>query len=90
MVKETRIIFDLADIVSIRFVCVQCSGEVVHYLDNAVRQLPKQCPVCNASWDGASGISLAEEMREVLRKAKEWNQQGMEFRVCTRLELKDD
>ncbi len=87
MVKETRVVFDLTDIVSVRFVCAECFGEVVHHIDDKVKRIPDRCPACNAPWDGATGVSLAKEMAEVLRKAREWQQ--LDFKVLTRLELEE-
>ena len=42
MVKQTRIIFTLGDVVQIRFVCPKCDGAMTQKLD-ASERLPDQC-----------------------------------------------
>ena len=50
MVKETRIIFELGDILQMRIVCSHCRGEVVHSKLKPNYRLPANCPNCNEEW----------------------------------------
>ena len=51
MTKETRIVFGLNDLVSVRFQCSKCQGEVVQRFDGRHWRLPLACPWCLDSWD---------------------------------------
>ena len=51
MTKETRIVFGLNDLVSVRFQCSKCQGEVVQRFDGRHWRLPTSCPLCLDSWD---------------------------------------
>ncbi len=51
MTKETRIVFGLNDLVSVRFQCSKCQGEVVQRFDGRHWRLPLACPLCLDSWD---------------------------------------
>ena len=58
MVKQTRIIFTLGDVVQIRFVCPKCDGAMTQKLD-ASERLPDQCPSCKQPWSKEPGIQVA-------------------------------
>ncbi len=51
MTKETRIVFSLEDLVSVRFQCSKCQGEVVQRFDGRHWRLPTSCPLCDDSWN---------------------------------------
>ena len=51
MTKETRIVFGLNDLVSVRFQCSKCQGEVVQQFGGRHWQLPTSCPLCLDSWN---------------------------------------
>ena len=51
MNKEARIVFGLNDLVSVRFQCSKCQGEVVQQFDGRHWRLPTSCPLCLDSWD---------------------------------------
>ena len=51
MTKETRIVFSLNDLVSVRFQCSKCQGEVVQQFDGRHWRLPLAFPLCLATWD---------------------------------------
>ena len=51
MTKETRIVFSLEDLVSVRFQCSKCQGELVQRFDGRHWRLPTSCPLCLARWD---------------------------------------
>ncbi len=44
MVKETRIVFEVKDIIGIRIRCNECLGEVVLKLPGD--RIPSHCPIC--------------------------------------------
>ncbi len=48
MVKQTRHIFDLADVKAVRLQCNQCKGEVVQ--SAPVYKYPLRCPLCSCEW----------------------------------------
>lgn len=51
MTKETRIVFGLEDLVSVRFQCAKCQGEIVQRLNGCHWYLPGFCPMCQVSLD---------------------------------------
>ena len=61
MVKETRIVFALDDIVGIRFLCPQCSGAMTQKLD-ASERLPDYCPSCKHPWSKEPGIKSSDQV----------------------------
>ena len=67
MVKETRVIFDLAELKAVRLQCGHCSVEVVY--KNLEFSMPSDCPLCGEAWDTASGLNkaLARAIRSVMR-----------------------
>ena len=71
MVKQTRIIFDLADVLALRLHCEVCGRETVQPL--AATQVPTRCPICHEEWEvpGPRGnrgpnYALVHYMRELL------------------------
>ena len=72
MVKETRHIFDLSDIESIRLQCTHCKREVIQSIGSA--EVPKVCPMCQEEWEcnlpgDARGhrYHLLRYMKEILK-----------------------
>ena len=66
MVKETRIVFGLGDLVAVRFQCADCKGEVVQSMD-ADREMPKQWVAendPNANKTQAALLNLRLALRE--------------------------
>ena len=49
MAKETLHIFDLGDLIDLRFQCNHCQGEVVQSI--FAYKLLKQCPLCAQEWE---------------------------------------
>ena len=69
MVKETRIIIGLEDIINLRFQCKKCAGVVAVKL-NARELMPPECPLCTNRWQVNGGIaaSILTELRHLLRQ----------------------
>ena len=67
MVKETRIIFDMKDIVAFRLRHESCGGEMVHRLDDSW-VMPAKCPICNDAWVVETGESPTYLQQEAERK----------------------
>ena len=69
MVKETRIIFGIKDLVTVRFQCGKCKGEVAQKL-NASESMPDRCPLCGHSWQTSEGFkTTTHRLLELLREA---------------------
>ena len=73
MVKQTRIIFGIDDITSVRVKCNNCDGELVFQLDKTL-SLPLACPQCRSSWSMVSDqrfveIRLLTQLQNSLRSA---------------------
>ena len=71
MVKQTRIIFGVGDIISVRIQCKGCQGEVICPLDEKSHP-PNICPCCGVSWRGPNtndfvDAPLIDELRKTLR-----------------------
>ena len=84
MTKETRIVFGLEDLATIRFQCNRCQGELVQHLDGLHWYLPGLCPMCHVSWDkeviDRDGI---DELVLLVRRLS----RGAEPKLNVRLEL---
>ena len=72
MVKETRIVFEIGDVVKVTLKCTgqDCGGEISDTLDKLVRLT--QCPLCGDLWEdpGPSSSSVLQALRalrELLR-----------------------
>ena len=83
MVKQTRIIFDLSEVVAVRLQCRACGDEVVQCVDRTVNA-PFVCPSCGQSWavpgKGLPSHALLAEMRYLVDRHGE-------LPVVLRLEL---
>ena len=69
MVKETRIIFEVGDLVALRYQCggEACNQEMLFRLDNG-GNLPFQCPACGKQWHTpSSGNNLSSRLLELMR-----------------------
>ena len=88
MVKETRIVFELKDIISVRVQCGSCNNEVVLKLnaDACQPNIPLVCPHCQRSWRSAGGSVLAQQFIAELHR--ELRQTNGPFKFL--LELADD
>ena len=66
MVKETRIIFSVKDILAFRVHCKKCQNEVTMRLNNGWL-LPDECPLCRQDrWlVGSSASRLLQALRGV-------------------------
>ena len=51
MVKQTRIVFEVKDLIAFRVVCEECGGEVVHSFEDSFPEAPGQCPWCHHFWE---------------------------------------
>ena len=76
MVKQTRHIFDVGDLLAVRLYCGECTRETVQSLDNA--EVPKRCPMCHAEWeDNLTGSNrgynwqLIRAMKTLLKDAND-------------------
>ena len=50
MVIETRIVFELGDILTIRIVCKKCGREAVQSFESTPRDVPNRCVWCGMEW----------------------------------------
>ena len=64
MTKEARIVFSLNDLLSVRFQCGKCQGEVVQKFGGRHLRLPLACPLCFDPWDERDG--RRQELDELL------------------------
>ena len=90
MDKETRIVFGIEDLVTVRFQCHKCKGEVAQDI-SAPESMPNQCPLCGHSWQTNEGLPtrshrLLALLREVLKEQDELTQHGY-IPVHVRLDL---
>lgn len=74
MVKQTRHIFDLSDILALRMQCHRCGQETVQTVEAA--KVLTACPLCHDEWETvpSSGIrsdnwQLVQAIRGILREA---------------------
>ena len=65
MVKETRIIFGLDDLHTVRVRCMRCKGALTQKI-NAAEILPDTCPLCHSDWRGQA----AEHQRDLLAQMR--------------------
>ena len=51
MTKEIRLIFDIGEIIGVRYQCLKptCQGEILYRLDGD-RAVNNRCPACRAVW----------------------------------------
>ena len=66
MVKQTRIVFEVKDLVAFRVVCDQCGGEVVHVFGDRFPDVPSRCPWCNHTWQVGQVNRLIGTVRTML------------------------
>ena len=66
MVKQTRIVFEVKDLVAFRVVCDECSGEAVHSFVNGFPDVPSHCPWCNHLWRVGQVNRLIGTVRNML------------------------
>ena len=72
MVKETRIIFQVEDIVAFRVQCGKCKNELLINLKDS-KIMPESCPLCRCEWlvrnngiEQPAGLRLLRELRDIL------------------------
>lgn len=83
MVKETRIIFDVNDVVKIRIVCTQCKAEAVYpgRSNDSKTTLALNCPGCGATWAAAPGcVHPVRQLFDILRTIKTPDDHNMKLR----------
>ena len=67
MVKETRIVFGIEDIVAFKFKCDSCKGEIQAELER-LRWLSK-CPLCDAPWElNEHSTSAVKDVLDALKR----------------------
>ena len=60
MVKQTRIIFEVGDVVNLRIRCNTCKREIVQKI-SAEREIQVACPLCNTPWKSTGSGATATE-----------------------------
>ena len=50
MNTETRLVFGLKDLTSIKLICNDCGHEVACHISKDPKGLPRNCPWCGTSW----------------------------------------
>ena len=69
MVKQTRIIFDLHDVVAVRFKCNTCRKMVVQDIGD-LSDLDQTCPLCRCPWShsqtNGANYKLIKAIKSVL------------------------
>ena len=84
---ETRIVFELRDILTMRIVCQKCEREVVQNVDKSITDLPHQCPWCHWEWyQSEHDIGLINTLLTVLAQFPTLKHN----RICVKLELDKD
>ena len=69
MVKETRIVFGIEDLLTVRFQCHKCKGEVAQDI-SAPESMPNQCPLCGHPWQTNEGLpTRTHRLLTLLREA---------------------
>jgi len=89
MVKEKRIIFEVNDLVALRYQCgsKDCSQEMLLRLDNG-GSIPYQCPSCRRQWyDRTSEINPIPHLLDLLRLLHDDNRNSPPVKV--KFELHD-
>ena len=82
MVKQTRIVFSLEDIVTIRFICCHCRREVAQRLDQCSQALPRRCPWCQVGWAStASDIEAVNALLHVLATYPGYDEKQVEVQL---------
>ena len=84
MVKQTRIIFEIGDILAIRIQGKCCDGEILIKLGADHYHVPERCPHCDDPWRTLTHIQSAiTQLRNALKYEKDSS-------VKMRLELDAD
>ena len=66
MVKQTRHIFEISDILAFKLRCNTCKGEMASSLGDLVRIVV--CPLCGVTWDISGEPSPTRETLRALRE----------------------
>jgi len=71
MTQESKIVFDLSDIVNIRLVCANpgCRGGTMCPLD-ADYKIPGSCPYCGDSWERNGSDTPEKQLVAALRRVR--------------------
>ena len=69
MVKQTRIVFTLGDLLTIRLRCRECGGEVSQHLDNG-HLMPERCPLCEGWWGATGSANAIQRALEAIRRLR--------------------
>ena len=65
MVKETRIVFEVSDLLAFRIVCEECGGDVVHSFNIEFPNAFSRCPWCGHMWQVGQANRLIEAIRSI-------------------------
>ena len=65
MVKETRIVFEVGDLIAFRIVCEECGGEAVRPFTGDLPSAPSRCPWCGHLWQVGQVDRLVETIRNI-------------------------
>lgn len=86
MTQETRIVFDLSDIVNIRLVCAnpECGGETMCPLGSKY-QIPEKCPYCPERWITNGSDTPEAKLVKAMRHVQLQSNPPVELRFEMRL-----
>ena len=65
-VKQTRILFQVTDLIAFRVVCEHCGGEAVHAFEQGFPDAPGRCRWCNQVWRVGQVNRLLSTVRNML------------------------
>ena len=65
-VKQTKILFEVRDLIAFRVVCKHCGGEAVHSFKVGFPDALEECPWCNQVWHVGQVNRLIETVRTML------------------------
>ena len=82
MVKETRILIDIADIRRVAVQCLDCHTEI-GYLPTGKNEVPNSCPHCNTDWNGNGEIAKINRLLGELASLQKC------VRVRTKMDVKE-
>ena len=68
MVKETRIIFGVQDMVGVRLTCRECGNGATLTLRDSIH-MPTECPFCHARWRNGENTIPAQRLIDAVRMA---------------------
>ena len=66
MVKQTRIVFQVKDLISFCVVCEECGGEAAFSFSADLPNAPDRCPWCHHCWQVGQANRLLGTIRNML------------------------